>query len=160
MAIDTSKVLQRRTLDFHSMDEVLREAERLAAARHIRALGNWNLGQILKHLATTIHVSIDGPPIYAPFFARIFGRLFKNRILSKPFPGGIKLPAKAEQQLVSSPDVSVQDALIGLRAAIQRFQTETKRAENGFFGRLTNAEWDLLHRRHAALHFSFLEPTE
>lgn len=61
MAVDTKKVIGRRSLHFASLDEILAEAERLAAGRH-RQLGNWTLGQILMHLARAGEAYIDGTP--------------------------------------------------------------------------------------------------
>ena len=59
MAVKTSKVSGRRRLHFGSLDEVLAEAERLAAGPY-RKLGNWRLGEILMHLALAGNKSIDG----------------------------------------------------------------------------------------------------
>ena len=68
---------------------------------------------------------------------------------------GFKIPKKGEAQFSPDPSVSTEEGLASLRAAIERSQTETSRAEHPAFGELTREEWDKFNLRHAELHMSF-----
>lgn len=52
--------MKRRSLDFHSADEVITEINRLRESGY-QQLGRWNLSQICEHLAGTIqdHPMVD-----------------------------------------------------------------------------------------------------
>ncbi len=63
--VNTSKVSGRRELHFTSLDEILADAQRLAAGQY-RQLGNWSLGQATTHLARTMKMSLDGAKFRAP----------------------------------------------------------------------------------------------
>lgn len=160
MTVDTAKVYGRRSLRFNHLDDILAEAERLAALP-TRQLSNWSLGQICQHLAGAMNLSIDGVPSDAPFRAplamRILSRFLKRRFLNKGMPPGFILPEGAPKAL--RPDnVAVGAALPILRAAIGRLAREADRHPHPLFGRLSRAEWDQLHLRHAELHLSFIHP--
>src|SRR4051794_29468808 len=97
--INTAKVLGRRQLRFHSLDEIAADVERLAAFRHVQPLGNWSPGQVLEHLTLTMNNSIDGFPQFVPALIKPLLRMFmKRRFLSKAMPAGFKLPAKAAER--------------------------------------------------------------
>ena len=156
MPVNTAKVSDRRTLHFERMDQILAEATRLAAGPYQRR-GNWSLGQICDHLARTIQGSLDGLPFTAPWYVRIFARLMKGRWLNGKMPAGFNLPEKAAAHLVG-PEPSDAAGLATLRAAIERFQSEPKRAPSPVFGTMSNDDWIKLHCRHSELHLSFLQP--
>jgi hypothetical protein len=157
-AIDTTKVTERRSLHFDSLDEIVADLGRLASSGEVRALGNWSAGQLLKHLATALNKSIDGYGNPLPGFVRVvFRTFFKNKFLTAPMSAGFKLPKKALAELVPAP-VSFEDGLQSLRQAIHRLQTETHRAPNPVLGPLSVEEWNQLHCRHCELHLSFLVP--
>jgi hypothetical protein len=159
-AIDTTKVLDRRTLRFSSLDDIAADVEMLARSREIRALGNWTPGQIFQHLAGVMNCCIDGFKTGLPgplrFFIRVF---FKRKALSKPMPPGFKLNAKAAAELIPGP-LPLEPGLASIRQALQRLKTETKRVPSPFLGPLTLDEWTQLHCRHCELHLSFLVPVE
>jgi hypothetical protein len=158
-AIDTGKVTERRQLHFHSLDDILAELDRLAAAREIRTLGNWSAGQNFQHLALVMNKSIDGFDRLMPAPVRWLARLvFLPRMLKKGMTPGFKLPGKAAEIL--PPPISTEEGLQNLRHAIHRIRTETHRCPHSFFGNLTNEQWNALHCRHAELHLSFLEPVD
>ena len=157
LPVNTAKVAGRRTLRFNSFREVLADAEKLSQVP-VRCLGNWSLGQIFKHLAEGIHMSIDGTKFKTPLLLRIIGPLlFKRRILNKGMSPGIKLPADAAKQLVPG-ETSTEEGLKSLRLAIERAENEEKRAPSPFLGKLTREESDKVHLRHAELHLSFVAP--
>jgi hypothetical protein len=154
--VDTGKLTSRRQLHFASYNDVWNDAERLAHC-DVRLLGNWSLGQIFKHLAESMHHAIDGAPFGVPWHFRVFGRVFKRRILTKPMPAGIKLPADAARHLLPG-DTNTEEGLKLLRQAIDRLERDGKRAPSPFLGSMTREEYNQLHQRHAELHLSFVEP--
>jgi hypothetical protein len=159
-AVDTTRVTERRQLHFDSPDDILAEAERIARAREVRVLGNWPPGTIFRHLATVMNKSIDGFGVRFPAVLRFFLRLLaKRRVLTKPMSPGFRLSTKAATELVP-PATGMQEGLDDLRRAVARLKADTGRAPSPFLGRMTAAEWDQLHCRHAELHLSFLVPVE
>lgn len=156
MPVDTKTVPGRRQLHFASLDEILADIEQLDQGE-IRALGNWSPGQILKHLSAVMIGSLDGFPMRSPWWARAFGWLFKNRILTNPMPPGFRLPKDSADYLVAG-ETSWEEGLQAFRAAHQRLKTETSRQPSPFLGALTRPQWDQLLCRHAELHLSFLVP--
>jgi hypothetical protein len=156
--IDTTKVQERRQLHFTSLADIRADVDRLAQAGDIRTLGNWSAGQIFQHLAVAFNCSIDGFHFNLPAPLRFLLRLFlKGTFLNKTMSPGFRLPAKAAKQLVS-PAIGLDEGLQNIRRALDRLQTEEKRAPNPVVGKLTREEWDRLHCRHSELHLSFLVP--
>src|SRR5688500_11741917 len=123
--VETRSVAGRRKLSFGSLEEILADAERVAAGPH-RTLGNWTAGQVFRHLATVMNGAIDGVPTRPPWYTRTMPRLRKKCILSHPLRAGIKLPPDAAARLVP-PATTTEDGLNMLRQAIHRLQTEPKR---------------------------------
>ena len=156
MAIDTSKVGNRRQLQFGAIEEILADVERLNKVQ-FKTLGNWSAGQILQHLTIVMNSSIDGSPMRLSWPLRIVGRLAKKRMLAKGMKPGLQLPTSAAKALVPAP-ISWEEALVGFRRSIHRQHTEPDRKPHGFFGPMTRDEWNRLHCHHAALHLSFLVP--
>jgi hypothetical protein len=156
MAIDTSKVVNRRKLHFDTIEEILADVEGLNRGK-FKMVGNWSGGQILRHLTIVMNGSIDGSPIRLGWPLRMIGRLTKKRMLAKGMKPGLQLPAVAAKGLVPAP-ISWEEAIAGFRQAIHRQQSEPDRKPHGFFGPMTRDEWNRLHCHHAALHLSFLVP--
>ena len=153
--IDTSKVRGRRALRFETLDDIVADVDRLAAAPQVRALGNWSSGQVFQHLANAMNNSIDGKVPKLPAAVRFLFRLFmKGRFLTKPMSPGFRLP-KSAAMLLPAP-TGFAEGLRNARAALVRLQTESGRADHPAIGPLTRSEWDQLHCRHAELHLSFL----
>jgi hypothetical protein len=156
MPVNTSKVNDRRKVEYTSLQQVLEDAERLSRGK-IKPLGNWSAGQVFQHLAWSFNTSIDGTDAQFPWWLRTMARLMRKRLLAGPMPPGFKLPASA-QKVVPGP-TSTEVGLAALRAAIARQERESTRAPNPVFGKFTREEWDQLHLKHAALHMSFLVPS-
>ena len=74
----------RRMLHFSDLPEVLAEANRLALNH--RTLGRWTLAQICRHLADTIHGSIDGFDLRRHRFKRL---IFRSLLLAYAYRWGI-----------------------------------------------------------------------
>jgi hypothetical protein len=146
----------RRSLQFDSLAAVLAEAER-CVERDAPTTGQWSLGQILEHLALAIDKTIDGFQWKCPWFLRLLGSwLIKPQILRRGMKPGIKLPPAATAELVSPESTDPYRALEHLRRAIGRLERGEPRQPHPFFGRMTDEEAQLLHRRHAELHLSFV----
>ncbi len=160
MPVDVTKVKNRRKVHFEQPRDIIAEAEALAQGP-LQQLGNLSLGQTCGHLATWMNLSIDGGiPMEAPPLLRVFARLFKEYLLSRPLPAGYKLPARAKEVLIPLPEISSEAGLEQLRAAVQRLEREEQRVPSPMLGPLSRSDWDRLHCRHAELHFSFLRPEQ
>lgn len=158
MAVDTTKVPNRRKLHFTTIEDILNDVEHLNQGQ-IKVLGNWSGGQILRHLSVVMNGSIDGVPLRFSWPLRLLGRAFKRRILTKGMTPGFQIKGKAADTLVPEA-TSWEEGLAMFRQAVHRLQTESKREPSPFFGPMTRAEWDQLHCRHAELHLSFLVPAD
>jgi len=159
-SIDTSRVTGRRELSFHTVNDILADAEMLGQAKQIRALGNWTPGQIFKHLAMSIAGAMDGFDIRVPWVLRLLGRwFFKQRVFRKGMPAGLKQSAALRAKLYPPDSITTNEGLQALREVVQRWNADPKRAAaSPFFGPMTSDEWTKLQCRHAELHLSFLIP--
>jgi hypothetical protein len=147
----------RRQVRYLTLSSILDDAAFLANHQH-QTVGNWNLAQILQHLADAMNYSIDGFPFKVnPVIRLIVKTFYKKRLIESDMPSGVKLPKRAETFLPKD-TISVSDALANLKAAIARFETEDPTAMNPFLGKLTREEWIRVHLNHAALHMSFAKP--
>lgn len=155
----TQTAESRRTVHYSSLEELQADVERLVTEGH-RTVGNWSLGQILAHLQTAFQGSLDGYGFQAPWFVRtLIGPLMKRRIRHKPLPSGFKLP-KTASSLIPKENVTTEEGLRLLKDVLERLKTETPEAPHPALGTMSPEDWDLLHRRHAELHMSFVVPQE
>jgi Protein of unknown function (DUF1569) len=156
MAINTGKVTGRRELHYANFDEVLADAERLAAGP-VQVLGNWTYGQILEHLATALEMSIDGFNAKAPWYIRLVAGLFlRRRFIYGAMTPGFKLPKPMSGLLPK--EASVAQGLAHLRRAVERLNAEETRSPHPVFTKLTREESDQIQLRHCELHLSFVLP--
>jgi hypothetical protein len=153
-AMDTTKV-KRRQVRYQSLQELLDDASKQATSQ-VATSGNWSQGQIFEHLARNIDRSIDGYSHRVALPFRLLGRfIFKKKILRNGMSPGFQLPRKAADELVPTP-CEAAAALEHLRRAVARLQTDSNRVSHPFFGKMTLAEWEQLHLKHAELHMSFI----
>ena len=152
------KTLGRRKLRFRTLDEILADARSLTG-RPVAQLGNWSLGQICRHLASGMRLSIDGQHLMSkwPWWLRLVGPLFKYYVLWFGLSPGYKLKGEPARHLVPDP-VDTAGGLSELEAAVRRLRTEPQRNPRHVFGRFTREQWDRYHMRHAELHLSFIVP--
>jgi Protein of unknown function (DUF1569) len=155
--VNTSKVEGRRELHFANLDEMLADAELLAAAERVKQLGNWTLGQALGHLANAMDMAVDGAKTSPPWLIRVMARTFKKRVLKKMTPG-YNLPSNVAKDLIPLPSLSTAEGIAMFRTAVRRLKATPQRAASPFLGRLTLAESDRLQCSHAELHLSFFVP--
>ena len=153
MPVKTTTVTGRRSVHYETFEDLLADAEHLVA-NEVRMVGNWSLGQVLRHLAASFAYSIDGFPFLLPAPLRFLVRLtMKKRALARPLSPGLKLPGKAGALIPVATEPALGCAM--LRDAIRRLENETTRRPNPALGRLTADEWTQMHLRHAELHLSF-----
>lgn len=156
--VDTRRSV-RRAVAYDSLDAIVADAQRLVDAG-ATTTGNWSLAQILEHLATAMDYQVDGFPPELTFnpVLRFFVRtMLKKRFLTRGVPSGYKLKGRAATALIKEQsEVEAAAALDHLRRAAERFKAATKSADHGAFGPMTKAEAELLQRRHAELHMSFV----
>lgn len=158
--VDT-KSAPRRDLDFQDMQAVLADLDSLEAAERAGTLiqnGNWTLGQNAAHLGDFIEQSYDGFRFKAPIVIRLLFTGFKPLFLGRPFPSGIKLRGSS-QTLVPQDGVTTEEGLGLLREQIGRIKKGEQITQlSPLFGKLSHEQWVMLHRLHANLHLSFLDP--
>jgi len=148
--------VERRRLRFDSYDEIIAEIDSLHVRPH-QQLGNWSLPITVGHLANAVHASIDGVEFPVPWYFRLIGPwLIKPRLL-KSFPVGVKLPQVTREKLVPR-QIDYEVALAHLKRGIERLKSDTQRRPHPVVGKLTIAEWDQFHFRHAEMHLGFLVP--
>ena len=145
----------RRALSYASLDEVMPDVDRLLRG-HTTA-GSWSLAQICRHLALSIHCTIDGFPARAPWIVRkTIGRLLLRRILrTGRFVEGMKAPAAYQPD----PGADERAEAEGLRAALRRLADHRgPLVEHPMGGWVTREEWERFHCAHCAHHLSFAVP--
>jgi hypothetical protein len=126
---------------------------RKLAASETRSLGNWSQGQICKHLADTLDISIDGTKLMPAPMRFSLSLFFKNKFLNKSIPPGFSTTSN----MVPKP-TTTEDGVAALEKALARQRTTTERAPHPGFGKITREERDPFHLRHAEMHLSFIVP--
>jgi hypothetical protein len=146
---------ERRTLEFARLDDVMPEVDRLLGG--YATAGNWSLGQVCKHLAETMRMSVDGYDFRVPWIFRatagpvVKRSIFKNRRMMT----GIR----TAETLVPKADLDDRAETEALRATIAYYRDHPeRRVPHPFFGPMTGDEWDRLHLIHSAHHLSFAVP--
>ncbi len=157
MPINVKEVANRRKLRYQTLDDFLQDADELARAS-VRTLGNRSFVQILDHLAFAMNMSMDGSVLHIAWPVRIVARLLRKRILNNGLPPGFRLSRANDARAWSEAPLEILPALEKARRAVQRLQTENQRWPHPVLGRLTNAEWNAFHLRHAELHMNFVAP--
>lgn len=154
--------LERRKLKFETLDEAVRDAERLLAAGYDRC-GAWDLGQCCRHLAVLMTYPLDGfPPFRFPInlaawaLKHTAAPAFLKRVLdSGVWPEG----RPTDKRTIPPPGGSEEEAVEELRRAAQRLAShEGPLQPSPLFGMLDKPTLLRLHRIHAAHHLSFLSP--
>lgn len=155
MAVQTKNVAGRRQLNFTCYQDILDDVHALAE-RPTRALGNWSLGKICRHLAIAMDMAIDGTDFKPNVLIRTVGRLLKKRYLTRPLSPGVRLPKRAAFLIPSEADTT--EGIAELERAIERMNRVAERKPHPFFGPLTRDEWDQITFRHSAMHLGFIVP--
>jgi len=160
-AMVNTKKVKRRALRFRSIADMEREVDRLVAAQRdgrIKYSGNWDLAQMLGHLAAWVDYFYIGFPIpRAPWPVRMAVRLMKGRLLNGNLPQGMRLPNVKAGTYGADP-IALDDALAKFHGAVGRLKAgETPRHPSPAFGPMTLDEVVRLTLRHAELHLGFAD---
>jgi hypothetical protein len=147
---------ERRSLTFPTLDRVMPDVDRLLEGH--QTLGQWSLGQVCNHLATSITYSVEGFPMRAPWILRTTLGAVKRRQLFKTgrMAGGIRLPAKD----VPKPGLDARAEAEALRATLQYYAAhQGPLALHPLLGKMAREQWTRFHGIHCAHHLSFLLPS-
>jgi hypothetical protein len=144
----------RRTLRFHSLDEIMPEVERLLGG--YSRIGNWTLGQMCRHLATILRVSVDMPASPPRDPSRPVDEERKREMLeSGALPEGLKTAPPFEPPA----DLDDREEAEALRAAIAHYKASPGPViAHPLFGEIPRADWDRFHCHHCAHHLGFAIP--
>jgi hypothetical protein len=155
---NTSRIKERRKVRFESPDEAMRDVERLMALERdgrLESLGNWTLGQALGHLATWIGFAYTKPPLPPPpRIVAMIVRLFRNRIINRGMPAGMKMRGTADGT-IGTELMSTDDGWARFESGWERLRREPPSQPSNIFGPLTHEEAIKLNLRHAELHLGF-----
>lgn len=146
----------RRPLDFRSYDALLADVARLREVGYDRA-GNWELPQIVAHLAHTMDVVSDPAtkpmprPVQWAARTLVLPRFLKRRAMptGMPTPGMLRAARPASDEAAFALFVAAVD-----RARAHLGPTLRHPA----MGRMAVDDWHQLQLIHAAHHLSFLVP--
>ncbi len=163
MTVNT-KAVERRDISYSSVAEILTDLDAIEAAHNAGTLstaGNWSPGQVFEHIAIVVDGSLDGSPWNAPMPMRVMAKLlFKKKALysDDKMPSGFKLP-KSAAYLVPDESTTFEAGIEHLRKGLNRVQTggEHFNKPSPVFGKMSHEEWTTIHRKHSALHLSFLK---
>jgi len=147
-----------RRLVFTSLNDALRELDRLTKAKTLKSAAAWTLPQTLDHCAQSIEFSLTGfPSPKSPIFQNTVGaaafKVFSWRgkmshDLAEPIPGAPALDAGTNSVA----------AVARLQRAIREFQGTTVPLRPHFaYGDLSKPEYEQAHAMHLANHFSAFE---
>ena len=162
MAIDTRKV-KRRPLRFNILDEMLAEANRIAAADaagKLTRLGNWTAGQNFAHIAAFIDYGYEGfPQAFAnpPWFVKLMFKFMRNKFLNQGMPQGVRIP-HIPGGTTGADDVTTQVGLQRLTNAAAKLKAGPPKFHSEAIGPLAHEDVIRLVLRHAELHLGFLRP--
>ena len=157
MAVNTAKVAGRRTLRFETLDELKRDVVAIQQAP-FQTIGNWSLGQILDHLATSFRIAVDGGDFKPPWFVRLMAPWIKKGMLKNTMRPGFKLPAAMEKTFLPAAGTTTEAGRAAFDEQVRRFEQAKDLKPHSLFGPLTRDEWTRFLLRHAELHLSFVVP--
>ena len=148
--------MNRRVLDFRTIDEVVADVDQLVSTGYVK-VGNWSLGQICRHLANFVKGSIDGfngPRV--SWLIRLFAPLAVRWMRkTRRMPAGVSVPAAYQ------PGADADDAaeVARLKEALRRFELHRGPLHSSPFGGGVERDECLdMHLIHCSHHLSFLQP--
>jgi hypothetical protein len=157
IAGDTMTKISKRSLDFHSGDEVIAEIKRLQEGGYVQTK-NWNLTQICEHLDVIMTGGMEGFGFRMPRILRatvlkwIIGRILKQRKMSSA-PTLDRLKPKSPD---GPDDPSVIDHCIETIHRAKAFDGSME--DYPFVDNMTPDMWRQFMWLHAAHHLGFLVP--
>lgn len=162
-ALINTRKAERRTLHFDSINDIVKDVDRIVAADRagkLRCTGNWTAGQTFGHLATWIEFGYNGfpPEAHPPGLVRLIAKVLKKRILYKPMMAGMKIGRIPGGTLGTEPMSTEQGATRYKSVLARLHKREPLKFPSPAFGQMTEDETIALNLRHAELHLSFLHP--
>ncbi|MEM8735658.1 MAG: DUF1569 domain-containing protein [Planctomycetota bacterium] len=148
-----------RKLKLSNLREAVSETQRLLESGY-EPQGNWNLGQICKHLRLVQDPSVDGYPRWMSWFAflrPITKAVLLPKVLRENPPVGIRTLGAFQ------PADAADDAReVQLFAdSVDRFLAHTGSYHpHPAFGKLDPQQLETVHAAHAAHHLRFLQPVQ
>lgn len=144
-----------RKLQFKSLDEGYREAERLAKVELLTTDTEFSLPQTLVHCAQSVEYSMIGFPEYkSELFQRTIGSVAFNVFSMRGRMSHDITEAIPGAQILST-EVTMEQALARLRNAINNFHAAQGVLKPHFaYGALSKEEYELANAMHLANHFS------
>jgi hypothetical protein len=152
--------VQKRKLDFRTLDEILAEVDRLQQNDYDMA-GHWNLTQNCDHIGKIMLHTLEGDPsrVKIPWYIRMGGKMgfiMMSKMRTIPLqleaPGAFRPTQPNEQE----DEPAVIDAF---RQTVKRLRDHNgPLVDHPAFGKLTKDEWIDFHCVHAAHHLSHLVP--
>ncbi|SMP59413.1 Protein of unknown function [Neorhodopirellula lusitana] len=149
----------KRTLDFHTGDEVIAEIQRLRRDGYTKTK-QWNLTQICEHLTATMAGGMDGFGFRLPWILRstivkwIFNRMLRTRKMSS----GPTLDRLKPQSEAGPDDDAVIDHCIAVVERAQGFAGPLD--DYPFLDNLKVEDWQQFCWMHAGHHLGFLSPNQ
>jgi hypothetical protein len=148
-------------LSFATLDDVVRDAERLHAGGYVKA-GNWDLAQACNHLADWLTYPVDGfprPPLPIRVVLWAVSKAMGRGMLEKYLRDGMPAGKPTMPQSVHPPGEDPAAAVARLKQAAERFDRhDGDFLPSPLFGRLTPDEAKRVQLAHCAHHLSFLVP--
>jgi hypothetical protein len=161
--VSTATRPERRKLTFATLDDVVRDAERLLAKGYDRA-GNWDLAQVCLHLAEWLRFPVEGfpkvplllrPPLWVVRMA--LGPKLKAKVLANGFNAG----TRTVPQTVFKPGDDATAAIAKLKAAAEQLKAHAGPVHpSPLFGNMTKEEALRLQLKHCEHHLGFLVPRD
>src|SRR5437763_9717978 len=146
--VDTRRVAPRRRVRLQTIDDLVAEVDRVAAAAaagKVRPLGNWSPAQVLWHIGRLVELSFDGFPFRyrrgPAWIARLFRLLAWRRLIALAFRPGFKNPPEAAT-LEPDPPVSLAAAAAYLKQQAARIlRGDQMTQECSVEGPYTHEQW-------------------
>ena len=153
---------QRRSLAFHSFDEVLADLDQLES-RGYDQLGKWNLGQVCRHLNDWMRFPMDGFPkqilpirVMLYLMKIMFGKSQFQKILHS---GSMKAGMPTMPETVHPTTPSDGEAVANFRQTVCRMRDYRGAIHpSPLFGDMDLASAQRLQLIHCSHHLSFLIP--
>lgn len=151
-------------LKFETLDDAVRDAERLLAAGYEKT-GKWSLAQCCFHLSEWLRYPMDGfprGPLPIRFVIWIVRNLMGKGMYQKVVQSGAMPAGKPTMpQSVAEPTVEDAAGVAKLKEVVERWKANTAPIlPSPLFGEMTMEEAERLQRVHMAHHLSFLIPRD
>ena len=149
--------MARRTLNFESYEDVIREIEALEKTGHSME-GRWTLAQACAHLDYYYKGSLDGFADMLPWIVRLLvGKPLLWWVLRQETmgEGGGTAPKS-----VPRAEDDTKESIAAAKENLKRLTTATALHPSGLFGEMTVGQWRTLHLKHSAHHLGFLIPKQ